>query len=199
MVEFEKVAVLLQSGKTVDVHAWAGSDAALPMVIVAPDTLASDWHEFVEFLAPSHSPILADVASAYELLLLIWEIGEPALVVAQGGSAVQMVGDLVVSSPAAASSIIISDGEVPENNLSSMHEIETLILRGRQGEVLSHESAVRMHAALRNSTLTEPENCGDFPAKDNPDATAGAVNWFIGGTNAKVDSPGGAEPVDPKA
>ena len=198
MVEVETVAVLLQSGKTIDVHAWSGSDKALPMIIVAPEAATSDWHSFVEFLSLSHSPIHVDVTSAYDLLLLIWEIGEPALVLAQGQSAVEMVGELVVSSPAAASSIVISDGEIPETNISSIHEIETLILRGRQGKALSHEAAVRMHASLRNSILTEPENCGDFPAKDNPDATAGAVNWFIGGTSAKIDSPGGSEPVDPK-
>ena len=58
---------------------------------------------------------------------------------------------------------------------------------------------MELHDALRHSTLTEPGNCGNFPAKDNPDAAASAVNWFIDGAGSDGDEFTDVEPIDPKA
>jgi hypothetical protein len=47
--------------------------------------------------------------------------------------------------------------------------------------------------------LIEPEDCGDFPAKDNPDAAAAALNLFIGKSGDSEDDFSDSEPVDPMA
>ncbi len=199
MADFEEVIVTLQTSTEVEIHSWAGNDDALPLIIVAPDTSPRDWDEFVPYLSPSHSPLLARVTSPLELLMLIWEIGEPVLLLAQGPEATAIASETVATAAGSISSLIICDGELSDGQLDSMHEIATLILRGRQNDVLSHESAVRMHDALRHSILIEPENCANFPAKDNPDAAASAVNWFIAGPGNDSPEFDEAEPVDPKA
>jgi hypothetical protein len=198
MAEFENVAVTLQSGIEVQVHSWTNTAAENPLVIVAPGTATGDWDEFASLLSPSHAPILVDVSSALELLHFIWEIGEPVALLSQGDEATGWVSDLVGSSPAAATSITICDGEISADQISGMHAISTLILRGRQGKLLSHESAVVMHESIRHSTLAEPEDCGDFPAKDNADAAASAVNWFLAGSGRGDNEFSDAEPIDPK-
>ena len=101
--------------------------------------------------------------------------------------------------PAAAASITICDGELTSEQITGMHEISTLILRGRQSSSLSHEAAVLMRESMRHSTLIEPENTGEFPAKDNPDAAAGAVNWFLSGSGSDGGEFSGTEPIDPKS
>ena len=63
-----------------------------------------------------------------------------------------------------------------------MHAVPTLILRGRQSTIQSHQRAVQMHEQLRNSTLAEPEDCGNFLARYDPEVAAAAVNWFLAGT-----------------
>jgi hypothetical protein len=199
MPDFEEVAVTLQSGRDVQVTAWNGSDAAQPMVIVAPDSSVDDWQEFVSFLSPSYSPVLADVSSALDLLHLIWEIGEPCALLSQGESATDWVSELAGIAPGAISSITICDGVIATERISEMQVVSTLILRGRQGGRLTHESAVIMQNAISHSTLIEPENCGDFPAKDNPDAAASAVNWFLAGSGKDDEEFSNAEPIDPKA
>jgi len=183
----------------VQVHSWAGSDSAQPLVIVAPDSSPRDWDEFITYLSQSHSPVLPRVTSHLELLMLIWEIGEPVLLLAQGPKAVAIASETVATAAGSINSLIICDGELGDRQLAGMHDISTLILRGRQNDVLSHESAVRMHDSLRHSTLIEPENCGNFPAKDNPDAAAAAVNWFIAGPGSESAGFDEAEPIDPKA
>jgi pimeloyl-ACP methyl ester carboxylesterase len=199
MPDFEEVAVTLQSGRDVQVIAWNGSDAAQPMIIVAADSSVDDWHEFVSFLSSSHSPIFADVSSALDLLHLIWEIGEPCAVLSQGENPAKWVSELAGIAPGAISSITICDGVIADEQVGYTQSIATLILRGRQGSRLTHESAVVMQNAISHSTLIEPENCGDFPAKDNPDAAASAVNWFLAGAGKGDDEFSDAEPIDPKA
>jgi len=197
MVGFEEVAVRLQSGVEVTINAWAGRDDAQPMLIVADGTSPSDWDEFASFLGPSHSPVLTSITDALDLLHLIWEIGEPVLLMSQGEDATSLISQVVSTAAGAVSDIVICDGELSPDEIGSMHEISTLILRGRQSTAVSHESAVRMHDSLRHSTLAEPEACGNFPAKSNPDAAASAVNWFLTGSDTtEFDA---SEPVDPKA
>ncbi|MCZ6539052.1 MAG: hypothetical protein O6922_04415, partial [Chloroflexi bacterium] len=82
----------------------------------------------------------------------------------------------------------------------TMHAVSTLILRGRQSKLQSHEDAVRLRESLPHSMLIEPEDCGDFPARDNPDSAAAALNLFITGMGApgeSADDDSDSEPVDP--
>jgi hypothetical protein len=44
--------------------------------------------------------------------------------------------------------------------------------------------------------LIEPEDCGDFPAKDNADAAAAALNLFIADSGDPEDGFSDSEPVD---
>ena len=198
MAGFEKVFMTLESGSYIKIHAWDSHHDAHPLVIVAPNSSAVDWDDFVAFLAPSHSPILANVSSSLELLMLIWKIGEPVLIMAQGQRAVDIASILVATAPAAAARIIVCDGEIRSNKVDDTHEISTLILRGRQSKTLSHATAVKMHESLNNSTLIEPENCGDFPAKDNPDAAASAINMFLSGASGSFNEESETDPIDPK-
>ena len=95
MGEFQNISVTLQSGKVVSVDAWPGSDAAQPVVIVAPGTTADDWSEFSSLIVASRAPLLAKVSSAFELVMLIWEIGEPVLLLSQGDDAAGWVSEAV--------------------------------------------------------------------------------------------------------
>ena len=169
------------------------------MLIVAPGTSPEDWHEFVALLSPPSSPVLAEVSSALEVLMLIWDMAMPVDLVTQGQEAADWAAELVAMAPAAASSITICNGELSAERIDDMHAISTLILWGRQSKSMTHESAVLMHDAIRHSTLIEPENCGEFPAKDNPDAAASAVNWFLAGSGSGDEEFSDSSPIDPKA
>lgn len=200
MADPEHISVKLQSGAAVRVDAWPGSDAAQPIVIVAPETTAEDWSEFSSLVVASRAPVLAGVRSAFELVMLIWEIGEPVLLLSQGDDAAEWVSQAVNSAPGAVSALAVCNGTVPTDLASTMHAVSTLILRGRQSKTRSHEDAVRLHELLPNSMLIEPEDCADFPAKDNPDAAAAALNLFVAGSLGSGESPGDVsdtEPVDP--
>jgi pimeloyl-ACP methyl ester carboxylesterase len=202
MGDFEKITVELQSGAAVRVDAWPGSDAAQPIIIVAPGTSAEDWSEFSARIMASRAPVLAGVSSAFELVLLIWEIGEPVLLLSQGDEAAAWVSHAVNSAPGAVTALAIYNGMIPAELVGMMHAVSTLILRGRQSKLHSHEDAVRTHESIPNSMLIEPEDCGDFPAKDNPDAAAAALNLFIAGSGDPGESANGdsdPEPVDPKS
>lgn len=199
---FENISVELPSGAVVRVDAWPGSDAAQPVVIVAPGTSAEDWSEFASLLVASRAPVLVDVPSALELVLFIWEIGEPVLLLSQGDAAAALVSQVVDSAPGAVTALAVCNGIVPADLIGTKHAVSTLILRGRQSKLLSHEDAVRLHESLPHSMLIEPEDCGDFPAKDNPDAAAAALNLFIAGTGDLGELAGDdsdLEPVDPKS
>ena len=199
MISHEKVAVSLQSGKSIYVHCWPCGNYAQPMVIIAPESSPSDWNVFASLISPSHSVVLTDVSTSFELLMLIWEIGEPALVIAQGNKAVKVAKELVSIAPGSANAIVLCDGVIPAKELPITYEISTLILRGRQSTSLSHADAVDMHVSLRLSTLVEPENCGDFPAKHNAAAAASAVNWFIKGVNEIYENTSDNIVIDPWA
>ena len=199
MTDFEQVTVTLQSGSNVSIGAWPGSGTAQPIIIVAPNTVADEWNEFVSRLSSSHAPILADVSSSQELLLLIWEIGEPATLMAQGDLAARLASEVVAIAPGAVSALALCDGVVPTDLIGTMHAVSTMILRGRQSVLLSHENAVQLHDALPHSKLIEPENCGNFPARDNPDAAAAALNLFISESGGSINSYSDSEPVDPKS
>ena len=198
MVNFKEDYVKLQSGLEVDICVWQIHNEAQTLVIIAPNSSAADWDDFVSFLPSSHSPILAYVSSSLDLLMLIWEIGEPVLVLAQGQPAVDIASGLIAISPTAASGIIVCDGEILPDQADTMHKIMTLVLRGRQGKTLSHLAAVKMHQLLKHSMLIEPENCGDFPAKDNPNAAASAINMFIAGASGCFDDESEGDSIDPK-
>ena len=201
MVDFENISVTLQSGAVVRVDAWPGSDAAQPIIIVAPGTSAEDWSDFASRLVASRAPVLAGVSSALELVLLIWELGEPVLLLSQGDAAAAWVSQVVNLAPGAVTALVICDGVVPADLIGTMHAVSTLILRGRQSKLQSHEDAVRLREALPHSMLIEPEDCGDFPAKDNPDSAAAALNLFITGlgeSGESADAYSDSEPVDPK-
>ena len=198
----EPATITLQSGVQVPLYVWDSprpSSQKSPMLIVAPDSSQEDWHEFAALLSPPSSPVLAEVSSALEILMVIWDMGMPVDLVTQGQQAAEWAAELVAIAPAAASSITICNGELSTERIDGMHAISTLILRGRQSKSLTHETAVAMHDALRHSTLIEPENCGDFPAKDNADAAASAVNWFLAGSGSGDEEFSDSNPIDPKA
>ena len=197
MGEFQNISVTLQSGKVVSVDAWPGSDAAQPVVIVAPGTTADDWSEFSSLIVASRAPLLVEVSSAFELVMLIWEIGEPVLLLSQGDDAAGWVSEAVNSAPGAVTALAICNGRVPTELIGTMHAISTLILRGRQSKLQTHSDAVSLHESLPHSMLIEPEDCGDFPAKDNADAAAAALNLFIADSGDPEDGFSDSEPVDP--
>ena len=199
MADFREVYVKLQSGLEVDICAWQSHKDSQTLIIVAPDSSATDWDEFVSFLPSSYSPILANVSSSLDLLMLIRELGKPVLVLAQGQQATDVASGLIAIAPAAVCRLILCDGELSPEQVDEMHEIPTLVLRGRQGKTLSHALAVRMHELLKHSTLIEPENCGDFPAKDNPNAAASAINMFLTDATGNFDEESEDDPIDPKA
>jgi pimeloyl-ACP methyl ester carboxylesterase len=195
----EPATITLQSGVQVPFYIWERPSPSSPMLIVAPDDSPDDWHEFTALLSPPSSPVLAEVSSALEILMFIWDMGRPVDLVTQGQQAAEWAADLVAMAPAAASSITICNGELSAKRIDDMHAISTLILCGRQSKSLTHESAVAMHDALRHSRLIEPEDCGEFPAKDNPDAAASAVNWFLAGSGSGDEEFSDSDPIDPKA
>tara|TARA_Y100000588_G_scaffold366663_1_gene432622 strand:- start:1155 stop:1754 length:600 start_codon:yes stop_codon:yes gene_type:complete len=178
----EKIRVRLQSGSTLQIHAWSGSESAQPAIIVAPDSSPAYWSDFVSNLNKSHSVIFVEVSSAYELLMLIWEIGEPTLVLGEGLMAADWISQVLDIAPGAINATIICDGDVPSHRINTMHAVPFLILRGRQSTIQSHERAVQMHEQLRNSTLAEPEGCGNSLTRYNPEIAAAAINWFLTGT-----------------
>lgn len=199
MSDSENISIKLQSGVVVQVDAWPGSGAAQPIVIVAPGTSADDWNGFASLVVASRAPLLADVSSAYQTVQFIWEIGEPVLLLSQGEAAAEWVCEVVNMAPGAVSALVICDGVIPAGLISTMHAVSILILRGRQSKLLSHEEAVRLRESIPHSMLIEPEDCGDFPAKDNPDAAAAALNLFITKPDELADDFSESEPVDPKA
>ena len=182
MNRVEKIRVRLQSGSTLQIHAWPGSESAQPAIIVAPDSSPAYWSDFVSNLNKSHSVIFVEVSSAYELLMLIWEIGEPTLVLGEGLMAADWISQVLDIAPGAINATIICDGDVPSHRINTMHAVPFLILRGRQSTIQSHERAVQMHEQLRNSTLAEPEGCGNSLTRYNPEIAAAAINWFLTGT-----------------
>jgi len=195
----EPATITLQSGVQVQLYVWDSPSPLSPMLIVAPDSSPEDWHDFAALLSPPSSPVLAEVTSALEILMFIWDMGRPVDLVTQGQQAAEWAADLVAMAPAAASSITICNGELSDKRIDDMHAISTLILRGRQSKSLTHESAVLMHDTIRHSRLIEPENCAEFPAKDNPDAAASAINWFLAGSGSGDDEFSDSNPIDPKA
>ena len=182
MSRIEKIGVRLQSGSTLQIHAWPGSESAQPAMIVAPDSSPAEWSDFVCQLTKSHSAIFVEVSSAYELLMLIWEVGEPTLLLGEGLMAADWITEIVDIAPGAVNATIICDGDIPTHRINSMHAVPTLILRGRQSTIQSHERAVQIHEQLRNSTLAEPEDCGNSLARCDPEIASAAVNWFLSGT-----------------
>tara|TARA_B100000029_G_scaffold110038_2_gene101707 strand:- start:22172 stop:22771 length:600 start_codon:yes stop_codon:yes gene_type:complete len=178
----EKIRVRLQSGSALQIHAWPGSESAQPAIIVAPDSSPAYWSDFVSNLNKSHAVIFVEVSSAYELLMLIWEIGEPTLVLGEGLMAADWISQVLDIAPGAINATIICDGDVPTHRINTMHAVPFLILRGRQSTIQSHERAVQMHEQLRNSTLAEPEGCGNSLTRYNPEIAAAAINWFLTGT-----------------
>ena len=179
----EKIGVRLQSGSTLQIHAWPGSESAQPAIIVAPDSSPADWTDFVFQLTKSHSAIFVEVSSAYDLLMLIWEVGEPTLLLGEGLMAADWITEIVDIAPGAVNTTIICDGDIPTHRIKSMHAVPTLILRGRQSTIQSHQRAVEIHEQLRNSTLAEPQDCGNALARSDPEVASAAVNWFLSGTN----------------
>ena len=182
MSRIEKIGVRLQSGSTLQIHAWPGSESAQPAMIVAPDSSPAYWSDFVSHLTQSQAAIFVEVSSAYDLLMLIWEIGEPALLLGEGLMAADWISKTVEIAPGAVNATIICDGDVPTHRINTMHAVPTLILRGRQSTIQSHQRAVQMHEQLRNSTLAEPEDCGNSLTRYDPEVAAAAVNWFLAGT-----------------
>ena len=57
----------------------------------------------------------------------------------------------------------------------------TLIIRGRQSDLLNHEVAVRMREALPGSRLAELEGGGHWFYQEFPGAFERTVRWFLGG------------------
>ena len=68
----------------------------------------------------------------------------------------------------------------------------TLIVRGRQSELLTHEVAVRMREALvrtnRHVRLAEPEGGGHWFYQEAPGAFEAAAGWFLAGVRGGEQS-----------
>ena len=122
---------------------------------------------------------------------------EPVLLLSQGDDAAGWVSEAVNSAPGAVTALAICNGRVPTELIGTMHAISTLILRGRQSKLQTHSDAVSLYESLPHSMLIEPEDCGDFPAKDNADAAAAALNLFIADSGDPEDGFSDSEPVDP--
>ena len=116
--------------------------------------------------------------------MLIWEVGEPSLLLGEGLMAADWITEIVDIAPGAVNTTIICDGDIPTHRIKSMHAVPTLILRGRQSTIQSHQRAVEIHEQLRNSTLAEPEDGGNSLARCDPDVASAAVTWFLSGTKS---------------
>ena len=57
----------------------------------------------------------------------------------------------------------------------------TLVLRGRQSELLTHEVAVRMREAVEGARLAELEGGAHWFYQERPSDFEGAVRWFLEG------------------
>jgi pimeloyl-ACP methyl ester carboxylesterase len=55
----------------------------------------------------------------------------------------------------------------------------TLVVRGRQSDVLGHETVVRMREALPNARLAEMEGGGHWYHQEEPEAFEATVRWFL--------------------
>ena len=58
-------------------------------------------------------------------------------------------------------------------------EIPTLLVRGRQSEVLTHEMAVTMRECLPGCYLTELEGGGHWFHQESPNEFCSVLNWFL--------------------
>ena len=56
----------------------------------------------------------------------------------------------------------------------------TLIVRGRQSDLLTHEVAVRMREAVPHARLAELEGGGHWFLQEHPGAFEATVRWFLG-------------------
>ncbi len=55
----------------------------------------------------------------------------------------------------------------------------TLLVRGRQGSFVDHETAVKMKEAMQKCRLTEPEDSGHWIQDEFPGALATSIQWFL--------------------
>lgn len=65
----------------------------------------------------------------------------------------------------------------------------TLVMRGRQSGLLTHEVAVRMKEALPGARLVELEGGGHWFYQEAPSAFEAAVRWFMDGLNGPMPPP----------
>ena len=55
----------------------------------------------------------------------------------------------------------------------------TVLIRGRQSDLLTHDTAVKMRESLQGSLLIELEGGGHWFYQESPGAFETAVRWFL--------------------
>ncbi len=127
--------------------------------------------------------------------------GRPVLIA--HGAAANEAFRLAVVDPQAVNALVVADyvpGPGPADH--TRVRLPIMLLRGRQGSIMDHASAVRLREAIPSSRLIEPEDCGDWPFGSCSSAAAEAVRWFVAGLSSPYldfAMTGEGEPVDPRA
>lgn len=161
----------------------ASARRKVPLLLVSNDGNAGMWDAFAEYAAQNWSITHCRSPSANQLLQVIWSIGEPAVVCANGADA----GTVALHAQAIAQGAIpltvlidfrLSADEMPTDVRSG----RVAIVRGRQSEVASHAAAVHARALIGGRCeLVELENCGDNAAASCPAEFESAVSWLMFG------------------
>ena len=178
---------------------WSARDGAPPFVGLSGDEPAS-WDKVGEALAGDFRVIAVNPESPYDLLNVIWATREPAIVVAQGRKACATAARTAIQGAGSVRALVLIEfGSARSGGWLREVAVPTLVLRGRQSKVQTHEDAVAIHELIRRSRLIEPEDCGSKPVQRYTNVLLQAVRWYLGSLGAApIDFPVNGEPIDPK-
>ncbi len=70
-------------------------------------------------------------------------------------------------------------GEFPIDAELGEIDVPTLLIWGRQDELIPVEAGTRMNSAIKNSKLEIIEECGHVPQEERPEVVVGMINAFI--------------------
>ncbi|MBP6003329.1 MAG: alpha/beta hydrolase [Pyrinomonadaceae bacterium] len=70
-------------------------------------------------------------------------------------------------------------GEFPIEAELGEIDVPTLLIWGRQDELIPVEAGTRMNSAIKNSKLEIIEECGHVPQEERPEVVVGMINAFI--------------------
>ncbi len=175
-------------GREIPVLEWScGGEPAPPLFLIAGGGCASQWSDFAVRFAGEYRVAALEAEQAGSLLEAIWAAGEPAVVIAQGGSGSAAI-DMAVSAPGSLRALIIADYALAEPASGTVMRpvAPCLVFRGRQSEETSHSQGVRLHEAIPGSHLIEPENCGSWPSASFNSALEHSVRWFLSRAGTRV-------------